>query len=857
MRSPLLALAVHHVMHRPVRTGMTIMGVAIGMSAAMAIHLANQAVYEAFEHTVTHVVGETTLVVTGKEGDLDETILANLQQHPAIYSANPILSISARVASGPLQGQALVVWGMDLVELVQQGKPGTSLRALFDIRTGSPLFAVDSLLVSEELAENWGLRIGDPLTLRVGSMQRRVTIQGRFPLSSFPLLGKHVVIMDIAAAQVLFNRLGRLDRIDLVTQPNWDVEAVRKELSRVLNSAPIVIRRPAHRSRQVERMLQTFQMNLTTLGGVGLFVGTFLVYNTIAFSVVQYRREIGVLRAIGMPRHEIGLLFLGEAAAMGFVGGLLGTGLGSVLAHSFVVWEGQSVSELYARVTVETIPHSVWLYGVGSSMGMIVGLLGAIGPCREASHTSAARALAPGDYEQTQTVNRYRYLWLSGMFLALAGLLALPGPLRGIPVFGYLAACCVLLACSFLGPWCIWQVSCLLWRAGRGLPLLSLAANQLARAPGRNSVTLSALMVGIAIMLGIGLMIHSFRQSVEMWIDQTLVADLIVAPRSGLYETESSPSGEVLSPQMIGIAGRVVGVEAVDPYRQRRIAVGDSEVILVARDFRVHAARSRYLFRDGKSSEILRQATFQPGVIVSEVFSHMWGVQRGDHITLPTAQGEQVFPILGVFYDYATDGGKIVMDRSWYRRWWQDSSATVLAIYVEKEANISTVKANIEHALGSLQNVSIIEHGELRREILDIFDRTFRVTYGLELIALVVGMLGIVNTLLTSLWDRQREFATLRAIGASAAQIRRLVFAESLLLALLGCLLGLLGGTLLAGLLLGVINKQSFGWTVPFHWSNFLVGQALAVGLVAALGAGLFPAWWITQRPISEGLRHE
>lgn len=256
----------------------------------------------------------------------------------------------------------------------------------------------------------------------------------------------------------------------------------------------------------------------------------------------------------------------------------------------------------------------------------------------------------------------------------------MPGPMNGIPVFGYASAFFLLLGCTFLGPVCVQSlrwIARVRWRSRAGL-LCGLAADQVARASGRASVTLAALMVGIAIMVGVGVMVQSFRHTVDLWVDQTMLADLLVAPVSWLDGTEQDIPANQLPFASGDQVVSIPGVAAVDPYHERHIDVQDRIVSLVTRDFSLHAERSQYLFVQGDSREILHQAIAQNGVIISEVLARTLNIGSGDRMTLSTPMGRQEFPIFGVFYDYATDGRKVVMDRSLYRQLWKDSGVSIL-----------------------------------------------------------------------------------------------------------------------------------------------------------------------------------
>ena len=372
--------------------------------------------------------------------------------------------------------------------------------------------------------------------------------------------------------------------------------------------------------------------------------------------------------------------------------------------------------------------------------------------------TQPVRALAPGDYEvETKTRERFWALIAGALFL-LAALMSFPGPVRGVPVFGYGAALFLLLGCTLLGPMAIRGLTWIKgWAFRNHVPIMgTLAIEQIARSPGRNSVTLSALAIGLAIMVGVGSMIGSFRHTVELWIDQTIIADLIVAPVAWMNGSDSDETPKALPLDFVPLLQAVPGIMAVDPYRQIQVVNEEGTLILATRNLNLHATHSRYLFEEGDSSQILRRAATEKGVIVSEVLAGRLGLQVGDLLELETPKGRVGFPIFGKFYDYATDGGKVVMDEAVYHQFWNDPEASVLAVYLNPEVDPEEVRRRVEEVLLSRKPIVTISQAELRTDILAIFDRTFHVTYVLEFIALSVALLGIVNTLVTAILERQR-----------------------------------------------------------------------------------------------------
>jgi putative ABC transport system permease protein len=493
-------------------------------------------------------------------------------------------------------------------------------------------------------------------------------------------------------------------------------------------------------------------------------------------------------------------------------------------------------------------------------------MAGALGPSAEAGRTVTVRALAPGDYEQTQQVRGRLFARTSLVLFLMAGLCSMMGPVRGLPLFGYLATLCLLASLACLAPVCIQALG--RRKGGRagafirlGGSVRRIAADHAARHPGRNAVTVSALMVGLAIMIGVVVMVRSFRETVEAWVNETVMADLIVAPSAWLQGKQAGHASRALPDAWLPVLASIEGVAAVDPYRDVQAEANGQPVSLVSRDLRLHAQRSRYLVTQGDPAAMLTRAAESGGVLLSEVLANRLGLGAGGTVTITTPQGPRTVPVEGVFYDYATDGGKMVMDRARYRQFWADDRVTVFGVYLASGADGEQVRRLIarrfagegEHTIPP----AVIRNKELRQEILDIFDRTFVLTYVLEIIAVLVAVLGIVNTLVTAVLERRRELATLQAIGASRNQIERLVLWEAIFLGLIGAVLGVIAGLLLAWVLVAVINKQSFGWTIRMTVPIGPLLQAVALAVTAAWIAGYFPARWAARQPVVEGLREE
>ncbi|HLZ34526.1 MAG TPA: FtsX-like permease family protein [Nitrospira sp.] len=863
------ALIRAHAFQQPFRSLLTIVGVALGVLASVAITAANVEVLRAFERAVLTVAGPATLEIVGHDMGIDETVITAVRTVPGVVRAAPVVEESVVVADGPHRGETIQVFGLDLIEEV--GQRGFHLERGSAKESPNDLLASDSLYLGRRLGIEWNLAQGDMLNVMAGSRSIRLRVAGLVRGDEARAsLWDRVAIMDLAAAQVLFGSVGRLDRIELVTAADRPPEEVAAAVRTVL-PLHLIVQRPTQRTAQVEKMVGAFQLNLMVLSWVGLLVGMFLVYNTMSFSVAQRRREIGIYRALGMTERRVATVFLLEAGLFGCVGGLFGGVAGLWLARSLVVLVSRTISDLYVPLAsygtfAALDAQSVTFLAQGVAVGIVVSMAGALGPSIDASRTVTTKALAPGDYETSQVLRIRLYVWGSLALVVIGSLCTQARPVAGLPVFGYVATLCLLGALSLLAPVCILGLRTACRQKGTAVPALSgnlrrMAADHAARHPGRNAVTVSALMVGLAIMIGVVVMVRSFRETVELWVNETVMADLIVAPPAWLHGKQIGQSSRALPGIWLPALQTAEGVAAVDTYRDVQVEAQGQSVALVSRDLRLHAQRGRYLMVEGDWTTLLMRAAETGGVLVSEVLANRLDLHAGGSVTITTPKGQKSVPVEGIFYDYATDGGKMVMERRFYRQLWDDDRVTVFALYLAPGADSEQVRQAVSRKLtggqGQVTPPIIIRNKELRQEILDIFDRTFVLTYVLEAIAVLVAVLGIVNTLVTAVLERRRELATLQAIGASTNQVERLVLWEAVYLGMIGAVLGVLGGLALAWVLIAVINKQSFGWTIRMTIPVGVLFQAVLLAIIAAWAAGYFPARWAARQPVVEGLRDE
>ncbi|WP_176159409.1 lipocalin-like domain-containing protein [Prosthecobacter debontii] len=847
----------------PVRTALTVLGIMLGVAVMLAIQLANSGSLRGFSAALDAVSGKASLEITAPPLGIDERWLPDLAWLREYGVATPL--IEADVLSVTDHGrETLRLIGVDALRDPALrdyaiGHEGDDAVAATGMQLMSFLGEPETMLLSASFAKRHGLQAGDPIKLWIGDRERVCRIAGVFGEASAAnsatpgaaLAAQSLAILDIANAQVLLDKAGRVDRLELRLDEGVDVAEAEQGIRQRLPER-FTLQRPQRRTAAVEKMLAAFHFNLTMLSGIALVVGVFLIYNTISVAVMTRRREVGMLRTLGVTQRQVMSLFLGKAALLGVCGALLGVPLAKGLAEAAVALTSTTVDTLYIAAAAQ-VPELNWLHFV-LALGVAVplSLLAAMLPVREVGRVSPVEAMRESEGHGVQTVSKTQALraWLGALASGGAGYWASQQPaVSGLPLWGYFTCFCAIIGMSLLVPLLLrGTAQALRGVLGRVFGIEGrLAVAQIRASTHRLSISVAALAVSLALTVAIAVMVGSFRQTVLYWVDQTLGADLYVRP--GTPARSQSPP--TLSDETLQTLRDHPSVEVVETYRSTDMLYQDRMIKLGAGDFAIQLQHGRIAFKTrGDSKQLLKQAKEQQQVFVSESFALRFQVREGDVISLRTPKGETRFTIAALFYDYSNDSGTISMDREWFQYWFGESQPTHVAMYLKARADPETVKADLVQRLDGRGFVSIFTNAGLKSEVLRIFDSTFAITWALEIIAVLVAMAGIAVTMMTLVLERQAEIRLLRIAGAEVAQVRRTLMLESGFLGAVSQGLGLVVGLLLSLVLIHVINPQSFGWSIRFHmpW-GFLMGATLLT-IAGTVFAGLWPA----RRILAKGL---
>ncbi|MBX3015006.1 MAG: ABC transporter permease [Caldilineaceae bacterium] len=862
-------LAWRHAQRRPVQSLFLVLGVAIGVAMIVAIDLANGSAARAFALGTETVTGRATHQIVGGPSGLDEQLYTTLRRELGYRASAPV--VEAYVTAIELDAQPMRLLGIDPFA---EAPFRSYLGALNQTETPLPAYLTalmvepNTMLLSSEVAAQYGLAVGDTVTVQIGSRRQGLTLVGLLvpsdDLSRRALAG--LLLTDIATAQEVLGRVGRLDRIDLLLPADEASTTMLEQMAALLPPSAHIEPSTA-RSGTVNEMTAAFSLNLTALSLLALVVGMFLIYNTVTFSVVQRRPVLGALRSLGMTRREIYLLILLEAGLLGLLGTVLGLGFGVLLGRGAVQLVTQTVNDLFFVVAVREIEIPMTTLLKGGSIGVAAALLAAAIPAFEATSVPPAGALKRSDIED-RTRRLLPWVSLGAIALLAIGMGLLLPEWNLVIAFGGLFA--VILGGALLTPLLTLGLMTAIQRlSGSRVGVIGrMAPRTVTRSLSRTAVAIAALMVAVSVIIGVGVMIGSFRATVEAWLEDVLQADIFISPPSLNANQVSTTLEPTVVAELQTLPGllRMASSRGVDvlaflqPGTAEQAAQGNgittgTQVRLVAMSEDLAGAKRRYrsALGDWQATWV---AVTQGSVVINEPMANRFGLQVGDTVALQTDQGVAHFPIAGIAIDFDVRAVVFMADPI-YRQFWQDDRISAIALHVAPGVDIDATVQQIRTTFAGRQELLVRSNRGTRQDALIVFDRTFAITVALQLLATLVAFIGILSTLMSLQLERAREIGILRATGMTRRQLWRLALLETGLIGATAGLVALPMGMALAAILIYIINLRSFGWTLTMQLRPEHFLQAFLVALGAALLAGLYPAWRMGQMQPAAAVRSE
>ena len=838
----LYRLILRPLFHQPGRALLILFAVALGDAAVVAIDLAGDAAAGSFHSSMETLAGKDDFEVTAA-GGLPDVLVAKLAALPYALRVTPRIEDHAMVAA---TGETIPLIGTDFVAEANQAGTiigdATSSEGLEHIDDPDAIWATRGL----------GKAVGDRIRLLINDQAREYVVRGLIPDSA--RTGGNAILMDIGAAQLATGKSGRVDRILIRIPDANDFDIWRSRLQRALPAGTLLNAQGTETAAN-RRMLAAFRWNLQMLSGIALLVGAFLIYNAVSVSVVRRRADIGTVRAMGASRGAVVSAFLIEAALLGAAGSLAALPLGRALAAGAVGMLSTTVNALYVSSQPGVMHISSGSVILALVAGIGVALASALAPAREASMISPTEAMAQGRREFEVRVERKRDAVLA-LALAVLGAFAAQAPaIDGKPLLGYLSALLFVASAALLSPLVVHEAVSV---ASGGLRRLLgvealLASRSLGGSLRRTAVLVAALATAIAMMTSVGIMVGSFRQTVLTWLDGELPADLYLAP-AGAIGGDLHPT---IAPEVAERIAKIPGVASVSRFRAFEIQYEGLPASVAAATYDPESLRQGPAFFSGRSSRgVLRELAAGNNALISEPFANKHRLAAGDTITLPLGDRRVAFRVIDIFYDYGSEAGFVLLDWNTMLRYLPETAPTNLAVYLAAGADPEQTRSAIRKAIAD-RSLVLLSNGEIRRQAMQVFDQTFAITYAVEAISILVAIGGISGALISIVMDRRREFGVLRFLGGTNAQIRKLILVEAGLIGILSNILGLALGYVLSLVLIYVIDKQSFGWTIRFHWPVAVLLASLSGVYVATVLAGLYPARLAVRLDPMQVLREE
>jgi putative ABC transport system permease protein len=833
------------------RTLLTTAGIVLGVAVFVGMHAANQSVLFAFSRTVDRIAGKTELQVTAGEAGFPEDVLDKVQSAASVRIAVPVIEA---VADTKLRGQGnLLVLGVDMTG--DRGLRDYDLESGDEAVIDDPLVFLaqpDSIIVSREFAGRNRLAVGGRLTLGTVEGDKPFTIRGVMKSSGLTsAFGGNLAIMDIYAAQKMFGRGRTFDRIDIAVKPGRTIAGAEQELAAMLGPG-FQIDPPSGRGQQFEAMLAAYSMMVNISSAFALFIGMFIIYNSFAIAVTQRRSEIGILRALGATRRQIRWLFLGESAITGLAGSIGGVLFGMLIAQGIAASIGTLINDVYGVAQhTDEVARSPGLLMAALVIGVLTSMIAAAIPAQSAARVDPVQALQKGKYQVLSAgENRVRVI-LAAVLGAVSLVCLSRGESRTLFYAGYVLAIAVAL---LLGP----LLSLALSRAMR--PILkwispvegALAADSLIQAPRRTSASVAALMLSLALVVAFSGMARASYDAILDWMHTALNPDLFVMPSQNVVtRTIRFP------PSMGGEIAAIPGVERVQMVRDARIVFRNTPVLLVAVEINSIAQTARREPVAGNADEMYRKTAAGEGLMVSDNLAHLQQLHLGDMLEVASPGGVIRLPIAGIIVDYSDQQGTILMDRALFMRYWKDDSVNIFRIYLHRDATVPAVRERILAKYAGERQVFVFTNEDLKSYIVRITDQWFALTSVQIAVAVLVAILGIVNTLTVSITDRRRELGVLQAVGGMHGQIRRTIWIEALSIAAIGLVLGFALGAVNLYYTLEVARHDIGGFALDYKMPFSTMLALVPTMMGAAFIAAIWPAESAVRGSLVEALEYE
>jgi len=854
MNYPLIRVTVGFIKHHLLQTILLIAGIAFGVALIVSVDIANQSASRSFAISKEILSTKSTHHIIGAYSDFDESIYEDLKLKLEISNLAPLVEDYVNVPA--FGGRAVRIAGTDFfADLIFYDNQNSPLPSLSRQTLNLLLTKPGTALISPDLIQTEAIEVGEMLEINYGSKSLSIEVIGVLGSQNSKLSESMggLILMDISTAQELLGKVGLISQIDLEIDENSPEGLQTLQSIREYLPEGVEIKSKELLLSSAKNLTRSFELNLTALSLLALFVGVFLIYNIVSFSVIQRRIIIGTLRSIGATRRQIFKMILSEALIVGSVGTLIGLMGGIILGKSIVRLVTASINDLYYTLTVTNFTVAPETIIKGLLAGILAAIVAAIVPAYEASRFSPVNILRRSGFESV-FLKSIKSLSVLGIAFVILGYLVIVLSTKSL-VLSLLSVFLILFGVSLLVPLCTAFLMKVLSVALKPFGVIAaMSPRNIIRSTSRTAVAIASLTVAISVILSVSIMIGSFRSTVVSWLDSALSADIFIS-----MDNSSISSQEGLDPRIKSVVEDLNNVKRVATVRKvlyDSTEYGVFNLVAVTKDL---ATDNRNFIWKDSENEALWDEMQKNSILISESFAYKNNIDPGPgtRLEIQTDRGSRMFNVSGVHYDYGSQTGVVLISDKLFRSLWDDDQITSLGVYLSNPEHAEVTIDVLRNKLSGFSNLVIRSNNDLKESAIKTFDRTFTVTSALRLLIAIVAFISVLSSLMALQLEREKEFGVFRALGMSVRQLRSMLFLENGLIGLTSGLFSIPVGWVLSLILIYVINLRSFGWTLNFSLEPSYLLEAVGIALIASLAAGIYPSYLIGKEDVGKLIREE
>jgi len=836
---------------------LAVLGVAVGIAVFVAVDLANDSAKQSFRNSAASIFGETEFQLIGSTSGIPEKVYADVvksaELQPLLNIIKPIIDKQINLVDTDGVEQKYRLLGINVInENVFSGTNNYGIDFL-NSQTGLNLFAENQVFVSSLLATTKQLSITDEFLVK--GTNNKISIVGFFQNDNSLQreLMQNVIITDISVAQNITNSKGVLSRIDISSIDRQNQQTALDKWVSLLPSGVQLI--PSYTYSDARKSItKSFDTNLLALSLLALLVGLYLIYNMMTFSIHRRKNLFGTLRAIGVTKNEIFSLVLVEGLLIGLLGAILGIILGMLLAYFLLGLISSTINYQFFSSSPNTIEFETTIIYQALILGISGSIVSVLIPAWSASRIQPRELI--DIYGKYSTYNNYHIiLFFLGLLLCSIGYLITLAPLTNL-IIGFIAMFLVIVGLSLTVPTITQMVlvvmSLILEKIGRPT-IITLSVETIKNSLNTIAICIAALSVSIAMTIGIGCMIQSFRATVEEWLDQSLVADIYIAPPTLGFGQDLKG----IDDEFIRYASDIPEINYISQLGSYEIFKDGYLLNLIVVDSAEKIFDDVVQLKEGEKKDIWKDFIQTDSILISEPLAFQKDIKLNDSFDILTDKGLKSFNVRGIYYDYSSTSGIAMVSKQVYDNYWNDSKVTSLALYLNDPEKSESVSNELLDKLDTDWDLQIISSKKLNDASMEIFDKTFEITFVLRSISLIVAFIGILGAISAIILSRAREFSILKSIGFTNNQLRSIIGNQTLIIGIISGLISIPLGIIITNLLIQIINKQSFGWSIPMQLLPSVFIEGIIVAILSAVLASIYPSVKISRNNIRKALMGE